>query len=277
MFVHELLWNEFVENGGRFIFMILSYFLILEAKCRFCCIQIGFWRTRVKMLDGFNDLVKEVREKGELAWVTEKKDFIINPNKQERTPEQIKTDVLKSDRLKHVVRSICAENDQLQEKTVLQEAKTILNEMGHAFDMKTVRFNGYLLMKIFTRIYKHIYYNNDLKSKLNSICKSNPVLFLPNHRSYMDFLLVSIICYHANIQMPMIATGQDFLSLSFVSELLRKSGAFFIRRTFGSDKLYWAIFHEYVQQHITNQDGPIEFFLEGSLIFKFGKTRTGLL
>jgi glycerone phosphate O-acyltransferase len=221
------------------------------------------------MLDGFNDLVKEVREKGELVWVTEKKDFIVNTNKHERTPNQIKSDVLNSDRLKHVVRTICSENDKLTENAVIQEAKKILDEMAHNFDMKTVRFNGYLLMKVFTRIYKHIYYNNDLKSKLNNICKSYPVLYLPNHRSYMDFLLVSIVCYHANIQMPMIATGQDFLGLSFVSELLRKSGAFFIRRSFGSDKLYWAIFHEYVQQHITNQDRPVEFFLEGISIFDY--------
>lgn len=32
-----------------------------------------------------------------------------------------------------------------------------------------------------------------------------------------------------------------------VGELLRMSGAFFMRRTFGGDQLYWAVFSEYVK------------------------------
>lgn len=32
-----------------------------------------------------------------------------------------------------------------------------------------------------------------------------------------------------------------------VGEILRRSGAFFIRRAIGSDKLYWAVLSEYVK------------------------------
>lgn len=39
----------------------------------------------------------------------------------------------------------------------------------------------------------------------------------------------------------------DFMSMKFVGEMLRMSGAFFIRRSFGGDKLYWAVFSEYVK------------------------------
>lgn len=39
----------------------------------------------------------------------------------------------------------------------------------------------------------------------------------------------------------------DFLGMKIVGELLRKSGAFFMRRTFGGNKLYWAVFAEYVK------------------------------
>lgn len=44
---------------------------------------------------------------------------------------------------------------------------------------------------------------------------------------------------------------------------INKKGAFFIRRSFGSDELYWCLFHEYVQQHLANGDRPLEFFIEG--------------
>lgn len=37
------------------------------------------------------------------------------------------------------------------------------------------------------------------------------------------------------------------MSMKFVGEMLRMSGAFFIRRSFGGDQLYWAVFSEYVK------------------------------
>ena len=41
-------------------------------------------------------------------------------------------------------------------------------------------------------------------------------------------------------------------------------GAFYIRRSFGSDQLYWAIFNEYVHTQLKNGDHPLEFFIEGT-------------
>ena len=52
--------------------------------------------------------------------------------------------------------------------------------------------------------------------------------------------------------------------MKFVGWLLRNSGAFYIRRSFGTDKLYWAVFTEYVQSQISNGDAPMEFFVEGT-------------
>lgn len=80
----------------------------------------------------------------------------------------------------------------------------------------------------------------------------------------MDFLLISYICYELEFPLPAIAAGMDFFHMKVVGELLRRCGAFFIRRSFGNDQLYWAIFTEYVQTHIANGDQPMEFFLEGT-------------
>ena len=52
--------------------------------------------------------------------------------------------------------------------------------------------------------------------------------------------------------------------MKFFGWLLRNSGAFYIRRSFGDDQLYWAVFTEYVQTHLCNGDSPIEFFVEGT-------------
>ena len=56
----------------------------------------------------------------------------------------------------------------------------------------------------------------------------------------------------------------DFSSMKFFGWLLRNCGAFYIRRSFGDDQLYWAVFTEYVQTQICHGDHPVEFYVEGT-------------
>lgn len=56
----------------------------------------------------------------------------------------------------------------------------------------------------------------------------------------------------------------DFMNMRGVSPFLRRSGAFFMRRTFGSDRLYRTIFSLYVQTLLCSGDSPLEFFIEGT-------------
>lgn len=63
-----------------------------------------------------------------------------------------------------------------------------------------------------------------------------------------------------------------------MGRLLRDCSAFFMRRSFSNDKLYWTVFDEYVKKLTSHGDAPVEFFIEGtrsrsakSLMPKFGK------
>lgn len=56
----------------------------------------------------------------------------------------------------------------------------------------------------------------------------------------------------------------DFMHMSVVSSFLRRSGGFFLRRTFGSDRLYKVVFSLYVQVLLSSGDAPMEFFVEGT-------------
>ncbi|KAM9550981.1 dihydroxyacetone phosphate acyltransferase isoform 12-T12 [Salvelinus alpinus] len=53
------------------------------------------------------------------------------------------------------------------------------------------------------------------------------------------------------------------MDMKMVGEILRRSGAFFIRRAIGSDKLYWAVLSEYVKTIVRTGYAPVEFFVEG--------------
>lgn len=52
--------------------------------------------------------------------------------------------------------------------------------------------------------------------------------------------------------------------MKFVNKMLQNAGAFYIRRSFGQDQLYWCAVSEYIQYQINNFQAPLEFFLEGT-------------
>ncbi|XP_022593651.1 dihydroxyacetone phosphate acyltransferase-like isoform X2 [Seriola dumerili] len=98
---------------------------------------------------------------------------------------------------------------------------------------------------------------------LQQAIQESPVILMPNHRSYVDFLVISYILFTYDIPLPVIAAGIPLAGMKMVGEILRRSGAFFIRRAIGSDKLYWAVLSEYVKTIIRKGHAPMEFYVEG--------------
>jgi glycerone phosphate O-acyltransferase/fatty acyl-CoA reductase len=107
--------------------------------------------------------------------------------------------------------------------------------------------------------------NEDTLSKIKAMCanRKGPIIFCPTHRSYVDFMILSVVLFFYNMEVPHICAGEDFLGIAGVVHLLRASGAFFMRRTFRGDPLYKAVFHEYVTQLCTDKM-CLEFFVEGT-------------
>lgn len=56
----------------------------------------------------------------------------------------------------------------------------------------------------------------------------------------------------------------DFKNMRLVGELLRSCGAFFIRRSFAADDLYWTVFSHYIKALVRLSQEPLEFFIEGT-------------
>lgn len=98
-----------------------------------------------------------------------------------------------------------------------------------------------------------------------------PILYLPIHRSHLDYILISFILYMNNITPPLVAAG-DNLMIPFFGNLLRGLGAFFIKRKSEKnnhrDEMYQALLHSYIIENL-RVGNSIEFFIEG------GRTRTG--
>ena len=181
-----------------------------------------------------------------------------------RHPSEVWKNALKSDRVQWIIRQI-ERNENRSKEEVMKEAEEILKELAFTNHLSLVRLFGYALYHVLNSIYTDgVFVNMDAAEKIRQILIHHPVVFMPSHRSYMDFLMLSFICFYLNLPLPAIASGMDFKSMAVISTMLRASGAFFMRRSFGSDRLYWALFTEYVHTILINGDRPMEFFIEGT-------------
>jgi glycerol-3-phosphate O-acyltransferase len=133
---------------------------------------------------------------------------------------------------------------------VIDVAEKMLKRIYSSFTMSNLETLMTVLTKFFASAYRKIIVNDNQINQLKQIfaARKGPIIFVPTHRSYVDFLVVSTILYFYGMEIPLICSGEDFLSLAVVADMLRGSGAFFMWRTFRGDDLYKSIFYEYVRQ-----------------------------
>ncbi|XP_038824207.1 dihydroxyacetone phosphate acyltransferase [Salvelinus namaycush] len=213
--------------------------------------------------DGFEDILEERRNSSDLKYALRCYAPVLYKGVTPCKANMLKNIVLQSDQLHYVINKVSQESGKAPD-IIQEEASVILEEMAHRLQISTVRFFAFALTKAFKTLFQHVCVNEEGIQRLQQAIQEHPVVLLPSHRSYMDFLLMSYILYTYDLALPVIAAGMDFMGMKFVGEMLRMSGAFFIRRSFGGDKLYWAVFSEYVKTMLRNGFAPIEFFLEGT-------------
>uniref|UniRef100_A0A914D1K8 Phospholipid/glycerol acyltransferase domain-containing protein n=1 Tax=Acrobeloides nanus TaxID=290746 RepID=A0A914D1K8_9BILA len=139
------------------------------------------------------------------------------------------------------------------------------------------RFCGYLLFKVFRRVMKRLLVcPEQLTAVKEAELSGIPIVYLPLHRSHLDYLLITWTVWHFGIRLPHIASGNN-LNLSGFGWLLRGTGAFFIRRRLSPDDeasqdelLYRTVLNQYMVE-LLKAGLSIEFFLEGTRS-RFGKT-----
>ncbi|MBK8283699.1 MAG: glycerol-3-phosphate 1-O-acyltransferase PlsB [Ahniella sp.] len=146
-------------------------------------------------------------------------------------------------------------------------ARSFAWEIAADYSHTVVRSASFLLQPFWNKLYGGIRtFNFDT---LKQAAPGHEVVYVPCHRSHIDYLLVSYLLYVNGIVPPHIAAGVN-LNLPVVGSLLRKGGAFFLRRSFRANALYSAVFSEYVAQ-LFKRGVSLEYFIEG------GRSRTGRL
>ena len=148
-----------------------------------------------------------------------------------------------------------------------REARRYLYEIASDYKETFVGIWIKILTWLWNTVYDGLSIDQEGMAKLRNISKKMPFVIIPCHRSHIDYLLLSYVFFKNNIQMPFIAAGSN-LSFFPMGYIFRKSGAFFLRRSFKGNELYAEVLSKYIA--ILLQEGlPLEFFIEG------GRSRTG--
>lgn len=150
-----------------------------------------------------------------------------------------------------------------------------LKEIAANYNVSTVRTLELLFDFIWTRIFRGVRVRNF--DKIVNYAKTGQIIWMPCHRSHLDYLLLSYVLFKKGLVAPHIAAG---VNLSFwpAGPVLRRGGAFFLRRSIAGNRLYSYTFAQYVH-FLMHQGFPVEFFQEGgrSRIGKLLSPKTGLL
>ncbi|WP_166422529.1 glycerol-3-phosphate 1-O-acyltransferase PlsB [Paraglaciecola sp. 20A4] len=190
---------------------------------------------------------------------------LIGPTLLER--QALYNSVLGADSVRQAVedeaRTKKKSNHQIQAK-----AKKYVDEIAADYREGIVRIGDRLLTKIWNKVYNGIEVKH--ADKVRALAQSgHEIIYVPCHRSHMDYLLLTYVIYHEGLVTPHIAAG---INLNFwpIGGILRKCGAFFLRRSFAGNKLYTAVFREYLEL-LFNKGYSVKYYPEG------GRSRTGRL
>jgi len=146
-----------------------------------------------------------------------------------------------------------------------RRARGFALEIASDYTYGVVRAFVLFLTWLWTRLYAGIEVRNF--ESVARIAPGQEIVYLPCHRSHIDYLLLSYVVYQRGLTPPHIAAGAN-LNMPIVGPLLRRGGAFFLRRSFKGEPLYAAVFHAYLHMMIA-RGFPIEYFIEG------GRSRSG--
>lgn len=161
--------------------------------------------------------------------------------------------------------------------TSLQEATdTMIDNMVCKMESKYfIRTAYYIATQLLTRAYHQgIYVDRQEIDRLRSFAEmaarqKRSIIFLPCHKSHLDYVSLQLICYRLGFTLPVVVAG-DNLNFPLVGSFLQHAGAMWIRRSFDKDPLYVTLVQTYIDTLLQNGYN-FECFIEGT------RSRTGKL
>ena len=176
------------------------------------------------------------------------------------------TQILKTQAVRQAARGEM-QRRKLSRRAALLQARKYAIEIAANYSQAFVTFMALLLGRLWNSLYDGVEFEH--VENLSDVGDNAEIIYVPCHRSHMDYLLLSYIIYRKGFAVPHVAAGIN-LNMPVIGRFLRKGGAFFLRRSFKGDAFYPVVFTKYLG-FMMARGHPLEYFIEG------GRSRTGRL
>ncbi|MBP2279517.1 glycerol-3-phosphate O-acyltransferase [Psychrobacter sp. PL19] len=219
--------------------------------------------TLVPSADANRELVRTLQQQLNV-YLDKQRASMLGPDLSDR--RNLVDKLIYSPAIKHAIENE-AQASGVSVHEVRSLAKGYANEMVNNYSHQIIRVFDRFLTWLWTRLYDGVEVHHF--ERVRELAADHEIIYVPCHRSHVDYLLLSYVIYKRGLSIPYVAAG-DNLDVPVLGPLLRGAVAFYIRRSFRGNPLYTAVLREYMHTLIT-RNTPIEYFIEG------GRSRTGRL
>lgn len=159
----------------------------------------------------------------------------------------------------------------------IDQAKGYLHEIAATHSPYVIDLIANAIHSLYRQGYTEIKYADEDVAKVAELGADHPIVFLPSHRSNLDRLSLQFMLWENDLP-PNHTAGGINLDFFPVGPLIRRTGVFFIRRTFKGNDLYKLVLRAYLD-FLIEKRFPLEWYMEGgrSRSGKLGNPRFGLL
>ncbi len=156
------------------------------------------------------------------------------------------------------------------EAAATRDASRYLREIAATHSPLVIDLVAHLIRLAYTQGYgENLQYDREQLKGIYRLAQRHPVVFLPTHKSNLDHLVLQY-ALHENQLPPNHTAGGINMNFFPVGPLVRRSGVFFIRRSFKDNPVYKHVLRSYVD-YLIGKRFSLEWYIEG------GRSRSGKL
>ena len=211
------------------------------------------------------DMAAEIRQML-IESIDMQKRVVLGPIMKSR--QQLKEIVLMDPKVKKTIEST-ASGDHKKLRRLRKKAGEYFDEIAADYNVSYVELFSMALNRLWNKIFDGIDVDTAGPATVREWARRGPMIYVPSHKSHIDYLILNYVLFRYHMHVPRIAAGKN-LTFWPMGYIFRKSGAFFMRRSFKGARLYVEVFTRYIKV-LLEEGHPIEFFIEG------GRSRDGKL
>jgi glycerol-3-phosphate O-acyltransferase len=155
------------------------------------------------------------------------------------------------------------------EGSVARDAARYLREIAATHSPFVIDLVVQIWRAMYTRAYGRLRYEPEAFDQVRTLAQRHPVVFLPSHKSNFDHAVLQYALHEHGLP-PNHTAGGINMNFFPIGPLVRRSGVFFIRRTFKDNEVYKFVLRHYVD-YLVEKRFPLEWYIEG------GRSRSGKL